>query len=564
MGSMMLCKKSNDALKLNESLTDKGAYVLEGVVAELGIMNANHRIYTEEEYLKHLQYLRDDIRKGVPLLGELDHPEDRFEVKLKEASHRMLDLWYEPTTHTVKCRLELLNTPNGLLAKSIVDQGIPLHISSRAAGTINKDNTVSIQQIYTYDLVAKPGFPKAVLHRVNESVSTNYTKGILDFLKRAEELDNKNIANVYGMVNESVFVGEAKINTKLRKEALAILDSTEKNTININDMATRINENDAALPQSQDDMDNAAEKAGVPTADMSLAVTEKEDDENKETEKEDTKKDTDKSEYEILDVEAVFDDESEKETEKEKDASDEDTEDKEDKEDKKTDDKDSSDDTADKADESAEDENAPKATKDNMLLDKKSEVVSKRDGFRKSIDELVSQLKKKKEVNEALRNELSTLYPFTVYMDEPNLNSFAELDDKQKSKVVSYLAESLICDPVGINEKWKNGINDSRNDEPIWLKYANREQRELFESASQLEKDNLKETAKYLVFENKNDIEAFWQNSGLKTTVERRVLNESYIRSLPVVNKEVKSTVLPYTVKEIEMITDMACEYNNR
>ena len=63
-------------------------------------------------------------------------------------------------------------------------------------------------------------------------------------------------------------------------------------------------------------------------------------------------------------------------------------------------------------------------------------------------------------------------------------------------------------------------------------------------------------------FENKNDIEAFWQNSGLKTTMERRVLNESYIRSLPVVNKEVKSTVLPYTVKEIEMITDMACEYN--
>ena len=100
-----------------------------------------------------------------------------------------------------------------------------------------------------------------------------------------------------------------------------------------------------------------------------------------------------------------------------------------------------------------------------------------------------------------MRNELSTLYPFTVYMDESNLNSFAELDDKQKSKVVSYLAESLICDPVGINEKWKNGINDSRNDEPIWLKYANREQRELFESASQLEKDNLKETAKYLVFE---------------------------------------------------------------
>ena len=75
----MICVTGKKALrKLNESAS-AGRYILEGVFAELDKLNRNSRIYTKEEYLKHLQYLRDDIRKGEPLLGELDHPEDRFE-----------------------------------------------------------------------------------------------------------------------------------------------------------------------------------------------------------------------------------------------------------------------------------------------------------------------------------------------------------------------------------------------------------------------------------------------------------------------------------------------------
>ena len=66
---------------------------MEGIFAELGVMNVNHRIYTENEYLKNLQYLREDVKRG-DLLGELDHPEDRFEVRVKEASHRIIDIWF--------------------------------------------------------------------------------------------------------------------------------------------------------------------------------------------------------------------------------------------------------------------------------------------------------------------------------------------------------------------------------------------------------------------------------------------------------------------------------------
>ena len=80
--NLMICTsalKPLSAKKLNESEATGKKYILEGVFAELDKLNRNQRIYPKNEYLKHLAYLRDDIKKGEPLLGELDHPDDRFE-----------------------------------------------------------------------------------------------------------------------------------------------------------------------------------------------------------------------------------------------------------------------------------------------------------------------------------------------------------------------------------------------------------------------------------------------------------------------------------------------------
>ena len=226
--SKMVCITGKTPLhKLNESVGG-GRYILEGVFAELDKLNRNSRIYTKEEYLKHLQYLRDDIRKGEPLLGELDHPEDRFEVKLKEVSHRILDIWYDQSKNVVMGKIELLNTPNGKLAQSIVDQGIPLHISSRAAGSVNSDNTVSIQQIYTFDLVCKPGFAGAVLHRVNESADSNYySNDVMGFLKKTQNIESINEAANYGFVKNNIMISDVDAEVKIRKEALDIIKEND-------------------------------------------------------------------------------------------------------------------------------------------------------------------------------------------------------------------------------------------------------------------------------------------------------------------------------------------------
>ncbi len=293
--NLMICSNGCKALHLNESDNSGQRYILEGTFAELDKLNRNQRIYTKAEYLKHLAYLRNDIKSGEPLLGELDHPDDRFEVKLKEASHRVIDLWYDESDNTVKGKIELLDTPNGKLAKSIVDQGIPLHISSRAAGTVNNDNTVSIQQIYTYDLVCKPGFAGAVLHRVNESADApKYTPDVRNFLNASYRAESMNAAPQYGFVNEDMSVSEIKANAVLRNEAKDI-QINKQIEINVEEMSKPLLENtnpDATIGKPLDISGNGAAALGIPTADD---LQQKESDDDGEKKKDEKKEKQDVS-----------------------------------------------------------------------------------------------------------------------------------------------------------------------------------------------------------------------------------------------------------------------------
>ena len=293
MNSLMICSRAKNALKLNESENTGKKYILEGVFAELDVLNRNQRIYKKEEYLKHLQYLRNDIKKGEPLLGELDHPEDRFEVKLKEASHQVLDLWYDSAKNVVMGKIMLLNTPNGKLAQSIVDQGIPLHISSRAAGTVSSDNTVSIQQIYTYDLVCKPGFAGAVLHRVNESADARtYDDNIKQFLTNSYKLESMNSAPQYGFLNEDMSVSEIKAPVVLRKEAKEI--QINKQIEITDDMSKPLNETinpDSTVGKPLNISGNGGAAAlGIPVGDINTPNEAKESDDEKKDTKEVEKK----------------------------------------------------------------------------------------------------------------------------------------------------------------------------------------------------------------------------------------------------------------------------------
>jgi hypothetical protein len=238
---LILERSSQNLQKINK----EGKVELEGVFAEFGIENRNGRIYEEKEYLPHLEYLKKDIANGN-LLGELDHPE-RFEVALGSVSHRVSELWYDQSQRQIKGRIEILNTPKGQIAKSLLEAGVPLSISSRAAGTVNEDKTVQIQQIYTYDLVAKPGFESAQLTTVNEGVRARIANQIKSLNESYNKATSDNISqSEFGIVNENITIVDLTDkfpSVKLREEAIALQNPNAKNKSEFNKMENqKVNE----------------------------------------------------------------------------------------------------------------------------------------------------------------------------------------------------------------------------------------------------------------------------------------------------------------------------------
>lgn len=165
---VLILEKSSNNLRTTKK---GGEYFLEGVAAVFGVENSNHRIYEENEYLPHLDYLKKKIEQNR-LVGELDHPKE-FDVSLKNISHVITDLNYDKQDRNVKIKVKLLDTPAGQIAKSLIDAGVPISISSRAAGNVKENKKVEIKKIFTYDLVADPGFENAQLERVYESLGSH-------------------------------------------------------------------------------------------------------------------------------------------------------------------------------------------------------------------------------------------------------------------------------------------------------------------------------------------------------------------------------------------------------
>ena len=161
---------------LNVASTDNKEYILEGIFGEIDTKNKNNRIYTEDEYVPQIQALQDKI-KSSKLLGELDHPQ-QFDISLKCVSHIIEELYYDKESKHVRGKIRLLDTDAGRQAKALVDAGVPLQISSRAAGAVESNGKVKIKQLFTYDLVADPGFANAELKRVNESYGFDDNSGL--------------------------------------------------------------------------------------------------------------------------------------------------------------------------------------------------------------------------------------------------------------------------------------------------------------------------------------------------------------------------------------------------
>lgn len=291
---LMIKSKSLQPLTLNEafdSTPNNKKYIFSGVFTACSVpghvvINRNNRSYPEKEVLRHLGYLREMIKQSGSILGELDHPEGRFDIQLKEASHKITDLWYDQENHNVMGKLEILDTPNGKIAQELVEAGYPLFVSSRAAGDVDeKTHEVEIAQIFTYDIVCTPGFAEARLDRINESLGVN-TMSYLNESVSAQKSQKETTNKKYKVLMEGVTVNELEQEAPINEKCMEM----KNKPINLKDLSKPLLEEDEEefkLPEADVTPDGA---------DNSSSDSDNKDDKSDDNKDNDSKSNDNKSE----------------------------------------------------------------------------------------------------------------------------------------------------------------------------------------------------------------------------------------------------------------------------
>jgi hypothetical protein len=231
-GMVLIVENVGEDLKIKEKSSN--GIILEGVCAVFGEKNNNNRVYEKNEYLPHLSYLNEKISKKQ-LVGDLDHP-PHFDVTLKSASHIIEGLEYDGDNRiNIKLRI-LENTPNGKIAKALLEGGVNLSISSRAAGQVLNEGKVKLHKIFTYDLVGEPGFTEAILKEaISESLQNNFSMltESYDHLKQESFIKKNNLEDI----SESLRFGENVSIYKINNSIESVFEDSMQKQKNTNTMA---------------------------------------------------------------------------------------------------------------------------------------------------------------------------------------------------------------------------------------------------------------------------------------------------------------------------------------
>ena len=155
---------------------------IEGVFLQGEIKNRNGRMYPMETLSREVtRYNEQFVSKGRAL-GELGHP-DGPTVNLDRVSHKITSLVQEG--NNFKGKAQILETPMGKIAKSLLDEGVMLGVSSRGVGSLKMTNEghkivgEDFMLATAADIVADPSAPDAFVQGIMEGKEWVWEGGIL-------------------------------------------------------------------------------------------------------------------------------------------------------------------------------------------------------------------------------------------------------------------------------------------------------------------------------------------------------------------------------------------------
>ena len=184
----LITEEINKVEFIVEETEGKKSMFIEGVFLQGNQKNRNGRVYKTDTLAREVgRYTEQYINNGRAL-GELGHP-DGPTVNLDRVSHKIVSLTQEGNNFVGKAKL--LDTPMGKIAKSLIDEGVTLGVSSRGVGSLTETKQgyklvgEDFMLATAADIVADPSAPDAFVQGIMEGKEWVYENGIL----KEQEID---------------------------------------------------------------------------------------------------------------------------------------------------------------------------------------------------------------------------------------------------------------------------------------------------------------------------------------------------------------------------------------
>ena len=178
---------------ITESVNGKKNLFIKGIFLQAEQVNRNGRMYRMPVMEREVKrYTEQYVNKGRAL-GELGHP-DGPTVNLDRVSHKITELYRDGNNFIGKA--QILSTPMGKIAESLLKEGVCLGVSSRGIGSLretregHKEVGEDFMLATAADIVADPSAPDAFVQGIMEGKEWIWDGGVLRE-KAAENTRNK-------------------------------------------------------------------------------------------------------------------------------------------------------------------------------------------------------------------------------------------------------------------------------------------------------------------------------------------------------------------------------------
>lgn len=191
---------------------------LTGIIQRCNTLNQNGRVYPRAVLLREIENYKKVVEERRAW-GELNH-RDEATISPKDICLRIIKIWEKGDEIWGKIRI--LDNPNGLIVRSMVESGGLPGISSRAIGSVRQEHvsdgpgnvkTVDVVQddlqIVCWDIVSEPSTPGAYLALTEaKDISFGDVKKALSFNRTlpadGERIDLSLVSSKSGMSNVSI------------------------------------------------------------------------------------------------------------------------------------------------------------------------------------------------------------------------------------------------------------------------------------------------------------------------------------------------------------------------